>query len=64
MILRWSGYNAVNLAVALVRHCNMRVGLLDADVYGPSVPRLMNLSGRPKVNEGTDVPFFPSLDHF
>ncbi|GAQ93358.1 putative iron-suflur protein required for NADH dehydrogenase [Klebsormidium nitens] len=42
---------AVNLAVALAQRCGLRVGLLDADVYGPSVPRLMNLSGRPQVNE-------------
>lgn len=38
---------AVNLAVALVRACGLRVGLLDADVYGPSVPRLMHLSDTP-----------------
>ena len=36
---------AVNIAAALANRLNLRVGLLDADVYGPSVPRLMNLSG-------------------
>jgi ATP-binding protein involved in chromosome partitioning len=35
----------VNLAVALARR-GWRVGVLDADVYGPSCPRLLGLSGR------------------
>ncbi|KAK6940718.1 Flagellum site-determining protein YlxH/ Fe-S cluster assembling factor NBP35 [Dillenia turbinata] len=41
---------AVNLAVALANKCQLRVGLLDADVYGPSVPTLMNLHGKPEVS--------------
>lgn len=42
---------AVNLAVAMARDSGLRVGLLDADVYGPSIPRLMNLDGgKPQVN--------------
>lgn len=36
---------AVNLAVALAQ-TGARTGLLDADIYGPSVPRLMGLAGR------------------
>jgi len=36
---------AVNLAVALARR-GLAVGLLDADIYGPSVPTLLGLSGR------------------
>ncbi len=28
-----------------------RVGLLDTDVYGPSVPKMMNLDQRPKLTE-------------
>lgn len=27
------------------------VGLLDADVYGPSIPRMMNLKGNPEVSD-------------
>lgn len=42
----------MNLAVALVRECKLRVGILDADIYGPSIPKLMNLKGKPQVNSG------------
>ncbi|KAL3171516.1 hypothetical protein MRX96_013719 [Rhipicephalus microplus] len=47
---------AVNLALALSLHeTKPTVGLLDADVYGPSIPRMMNLSEnlmKPLVNYG------------
>ncbi|CAO2818827.1 unnamed protein product [Amaranthus hypochondriacus] len=42
---------AVNLAVALANKCQLAVGLLDADVYGPSIPTMMKLHGKPEVNE-------------
>jgi len=38
---------AVNLAVALAR-TGRRIGLLDADVYGPSIPLMMGAEGAPK----------------
>ncbi|MCO4317006.1 Mrp/NBP35 family ATP-binding protein [Phyllobacterium sp. 21LDTY02-6] len=42
---------AVNLALGLSAN-GQRVGILDADIYGPSLPRLMHLSGRPEVISG------------
>ena len=42
---------ATNLALALSSFCQKSVGLLDADIYGPSIHRMMNLSGKPTINE-------------
>jgi ATP-binding protein involved in chromosome partitioning len=42
---------ATNLALALTTQ-GLKVGLLDADIYGPSQPRLMGLSGRPESRDG------------
>ena len=41
---------ATNLACAMAK-AGYRVGLLDADVYGPSLPRMMNVSSRPMVDD-------------
>ncbi len=46
---------AANLALALAS-LGLRVGLLDADIYGPSMPRLMGLSGKPEVVNNTLIP--------
>jgi ATP-binding protein involved in chromosome partitioning len=43
---------AVNLALAL-RDIGMKVGMLDADIYGPSVPKLLAIRGRPQTIGGT-----------
>ena len=40
---------AVNLALGLVSH-GWRVGILDADVYGPSLPRLLGLNEKPEMD--------------
>ncbi|QNN71711.1 iron-sulfur cluster carrier protein ApbC [Thermomonas carbonis] len=45
---------AVNLALALAAE-GLAVGLLDADVYGPSVPMMLGLSGRPDSPDGKAI---------
>jgi len=46
---------AASIALGLAR-AGSQVGLLDADVYGPSVPHLLGLSGRPQIENGKIVP--------
>jgi len=46
---------AVNLAVALAKG-GSRVGLMDADIYGPNIPRMMGVSGAPPVMNEKIVP--------
>jgi ATP-binding protein involved in chromosome partitioning len=42
---------AVNLALAFAAN-GLEVGLLDADIYGPSMPRMMGIVGKPKTRDG------------
>ena len=42
---------AVNLALGL-KALGLKVGILDADIYGPSMPRLMGIKGRPTSKDG------------
>ncbi len=51
---------AVNLAAGLVRS-GARVGLLDADIYGPSIPTMMGLNEKPKA--GADKKILPMQAH-
>ena len=45
---------AVNLALGLAS-LGLRVGLLDADIYGPSIPRMLGIRGRPQSPDGTKL---------
>ncbi|HUR59333.1 MAG TPA: P-loop NTPase, partial [Opitutaceae bacterium] len=60
---------AVNLACALAqvsafRGRTGRVGLMDCDIYGPSVPLMMGLQGRPEVEgEGAEAMLIPLERH-
>ncbi|MDJ1017291.1 MAG: Mrp/NBP35 family ATP-binding protein [Paracoccaceae bacterium] len=45
---------SANLAVALAAR-GVKVGLLDADVYGPSQPRMLGVSGRPSSPDGQTI---------
>lgn len=51
---------AANLACALAQQ-GRRVGLLDADVYGPSQPRMLGVSGRPSSPDGKTI--LPMRNH-
>jgi ATP-binding protein involved in chromosome partitioning len=45
---------ACNLAMALAR-AGWRTGLLDADIYGPSIPTMLGVSGRPVSVDGKSI---------
>ena len=46
---------AVNLAVALAQN-GLKTGLMDADVHGPSLPRMLGLKAKPEVRDGQMLP--------
>jgi ATP-binding protein involved in chromosome partitioning len=45
---------AVNLAITL-KNLKYNVGILDADIYGPSVPKMMSISEKPKSDDGLNL---------
>ena len=45
---------AANLALAL-KKLNHSVGLLDADIYGPSLPKIFNINEKPKSDDGKNL---------
>jgi ATP-binding protein involved in chromosome partitioning len=52
---------AVNLAFAL-RQTGAKVGLLDADVYGPSIPKMIKIDTKASVGEGRNIIVPPESD--
>jgi ATP-binding protein involved in chromosome partitioning len=52
---------AVNLAFAL-RQTGAKVGLLDADVYGPSIPKMIKIDTKASVGEGSNIIVPPESD--
>ncbi len=51
---------AANLALALAAE-GARVGILDADIYGPSIPRMLGVSGKPDSKDGEHIE--PKIAH-
>ena len=51
---------AVNLALALAAEC-ARVGVLDADIYGPSQPTMLGITGQPESEDGKNLK--PMMSH-
>ena len=51
---------SVNLALALAAE-GSRVGILDADIYGPSQPRMLGIGGQPKFSDGKSLE--PMIGH-
>ena len=44
---------ATNIALAL-KNLNCKIGILDADIYGPSLPKLFSINEKPK-SDGTNL---------
>ena len=54
---------AVNLAVALAKE-GAKVGLIDADIYGPSIPMMLGITEQPKIYQDTVTAKMVPLENF
>jgi ATP-binding protein involved in chromosome partitioning len=54
---------AVNLAVALAKE-GYSVGLIDADIYGPSIPMMLGISGKPQVFQNSKTKKMIPLENY
>ena len=46
---------AINLSIALSKKKNTKVGLLDADIYGPSIPQMLGIKSKPKISKSKKI---------
>ena len=46
---------SVNLSIALSQINKLKIGLLDADIYGPSIPKMLGINEKPKINEKKQI---------
>lgn len=55
------GKSTVTVGMAhSLQNLNLKVGIVDADVQGPSIPRMMNLKGEPSLEDGQFIPVLSS----
>lgn len=54
---------AVNLAVALAKE-GAKVGLIDADIYGPSIPLMLGIEGKPQIYQSAKTGKMIPLENF
>ncbi len=54
---------AVNLAVALAKQ-GAKVGLIDADIYGPSIPLMLGIEGKPQIFQDPETQKMVPLENY
>ena len=45
---------SVNLAIAMAKK-KLNIGLLDADIYGPSIPKMLGITSKPEVSKNKKI---------